>query len=165
MTLQMATRHALFAILELAARPETQMSAADIADKYGISTNHLSKVLRTLGREGLVEAVRGVGGGYRFVGNAKRLNLMDIIHIFEPVGLRPPSGREPGDDTAEGRALRLVLEEIDSNTRATLSSITIDTMLKIARRPAVAQPDGPDPQPATGDRPGRAGPASAREVV
>lgn len=134
MTLQMATRHALFAVLELAARPDAQMSAADIADKYGISPNHLSKVLRTLGREGLVEAVRGVGGGYRFVGNAKRITLLDIIRIFEPIGLRPRPGLEPGDDTPEGQALRTVLEEIDSTTRATLSSITVDTMLKIARR-------------------------------
>jgi Rrf2 family protein len=136
MNLQMATRHALFAILELAARPEAQMSAADIAGKYGISPNHLSKVLRTLGREGLVEAVRGVGGGYRFVGNAKRLNLLDVIRIFEPVGLRPPLGLEPGDDTAEGLGLRLVMDEIDGSTRATLSSITIDTMLKLIRRRA-----------------------------
>jgi len=134
MNLQMATRHALFAILELAARPECQMSAADIAQKYAISPNHLSKVLRQLGREGLVEAVRGVGGGYRFVGNAKRLTLLEVISIFEPVGLRPPAGAEPGDATAEGRALRLVIDEIDGSTRATLSSITIDTMTKLIRR-------------------------------
>ncbi|MEO0034188.1 MAG: hypothetical protein RLZZ501_211 [Pseudomonadota bacterium] len=134
MNLQMATRHALFAILELAAHPDSQIPAADIAAKYGISTNHLSKVMRILGREGLVEAARGVGGGYRFVGNAKRLTLLDLIHVFEPVGVRPAPGGEPGDDTAEGRGLRLVMEEIDGATRATLSSITVETMLKLIRR-------------------------------
>lgn len=134
MRLQVATRHALFAILELAAQPDRQMSASDIAEKYGISPNHLAKVLRTLGRLGMVEASRGVGGGYRFSGNAKRLNLLDIVAVFEPIGPNASGAREAGDDTREGKALRRVLDEIEAGTRATLSSITIDTMLKIVRR-------------------------------
>lgn len=138
MKLQIATRHALFAILELAAQPGRQMSASDIADKYSISPNHLAKVLRTLGRMGMVEAARGVGGGYRFAGNSKRLNLLDIIAIFEPIGANAAGNREAGDDTSEGQALRLVLDEIEDTTRATLSSITVDTMLKIVRRTAAA---------------------------
>lgn len=138
MKLQIATRHALFAILELAAQPGRQMSASDIADKYSISPNHLAKVLRTLGRMGMVEAARGVGGGYRFAGNSKRLNLLDIIAIFEPIGANAAGNREAGDDTSEGQALRLVLDEIEDTTRATLSSITVDTMLKIVRRTEAA---------------------------
>jgi Rrf2 family protein len=134
MNLQMATRHALFAILDLAAQPDRQVSAAEIAEKYDISLNHLSKVLRTLGRRGLVEAVRGVGGGYRFIGNARRVTLLDIISAFEEVGPSHGSHRDPGDDTAEGQALRTVMEEIDILTEATLSSITVETMLKMIRR-------------------------------
>ncbi|ADP69332.1 transcriptional regulator, BadM/Rrf2 family [Rhodomicrobium vannielii ATCC 17100] len=133
MRLQVATRHAIFSVLELAAQPHRQMSAVDIAEKYAISPNHLAKVLRTLGREGIVDASRGVGGGYRFVGNPKRLTLFDIIAIFEPIG-PTTGGFEAGDDTSEGQALRLVMNEIEDTARATLSSITIDTMLKIARR-------------------------------
>ncbi|TCO70142.1 Rrf2 family transcriptional regulator [Rhodovulum euryhalinum] len=134
MKLQLATRHALFAILELASRPDRQLSAAEIADKYDLSTNHLAKVLRTLGRAGLVEASRGVGGGYRFCGNAKRLNLLDIVQLFEPIWPIGQGAPEPGDHTRNGQALRRVLGEIEEATRATLSSITVDTMLKISRR-------------------------------
>ncbi len=132
----MATRHALFAVLELAAQPERQMSAAEIAAKYGISPNHLAKVLRTLGREGLVEAARGVGGGYRFAGNAKRTNLLEIIRIFEPAGTLQAAEREPDGATSEAHALRMVLDEIDDTARATLSSISVDTMLKLVQRTA-----------------------------
>jgi Rrf2 family protein len=130
----MATRHALFAVLELAAQPERQMSAAEIAVKYGISPNHLAKVLHALGREGLVEASRGVGGGYRFAGNVKRTNLLDVIRIFEPAGTLNASEREADDATSEAHALRLVLEEIDDTARATLSSISLETMLKLVAR-------------------------------
>ena len=52
-----------------------------------MSQHHLAKVLSELARAGVVESVRGVGGGYRFAGNLKRLTLMDIIRLFEPEGL------------------------------------------------------------------------------
>ncbi len=130
MRLQKATRCALFAVLELAGQPDRQLSATDIAERYGISSNHLAKVLRDLGRAGLVESVRGAGGGYRFAGNARRLTLFDVIALFEDVDAARPMGREPGDHTENGQALRLVLQEIDDIARATLRSITIDTMLK-----------------------------------
>ncbi|MBW7848965.1 MAG: Rrf2 family transcriptional regulator [Rhodospirillales bacterium] len=134
MKLQKATRCALYAVLELAADPQRQMSASEIADKYGISLNHLAKVLRSLGREGLVEAVRGAGGGYRFSGNPKRTTLLDVIRLFETIDSISAGEHEPGETTPEGMALRQVLEEIEDTARATLSSITLDTMIKLIQR-------------------------------
>lgn len=136
MRLQKATSFALYAVLELAADPLRQLSGTDIARKYGISAHHLAKVLRDLGRAGLVDSVRGVGGGYRFIGNAKRLTLLDVIQIFEPVASESAANHEPELATDAGRALRVVLSEIDDHAIATFRSITISTMLKlIARRP------------------------------
>jgi len=135
MRLQRASRFALYAVMELAADPDRQLTAADIADKYGISINHLAKVLRDLGRAGLVESVRGAGGGFRFLGNAKRTTLMDVIQLFEAVGGESPGGlREPGESTDVGQALGQVLNEIDAIAQATLRSITIDTMYKLVQR-------------------------------
>src|SRR5512141_3064535 len=131
MKLQIATRIALYAILDLASEPARQLSAADIAERFGISGNHLSKVLRTLGRAGLVEALRGAGGGYRFRGNAKRVTLLASSRLFEDVGPNAHEPRDPGSETAEGHALRTVLDEIDDTARATLSSITLATMMKL----------------------------------
>jgi Rrf2 family protein len=130
MRLQIATRIAIYAVLDLAAEPDRQLSSSDIAERFGISGNHLSKVLRVLGRAGLVEAMRGAGGGYRFRGNAKRLTLLDVIRLFEDIGPGGAGARESGG-TVEGDALRRVLEEIDDTAQATLSSITIATMLKL----------------------------------
>ena len=85
MKLQKATQYGLYAVIELARDPSRQLSALDIAEKYSISANHLAKVLRDLGRAGLVESVRGAGGGYRFSNNSKRITLMDVINIFENI--------------------------------------------------------------------------------
>lgn len=130
MRLQKATQCALFAVLELANYPENQLSATDIAEKYGISANHLAKVLRDLGRAGLVESVRGAGGGYRFCGNTKRTTLYDLVQLFEDVGAELREGREESDHTEVGQALGRILNEIDEIAIATLRSITIATFLK-----------------------------------
>jgi Rrf2 family protein len=129
--LQKATQYGLFAVLELARDSSCQLSAIDIADKYGISSNHLAKVLRDLGRAGLVDSARGAGGGYRFSSNAKRVTLMDVINIFEDLGGEDSGASEAGDDTDIGRALYKVCNEIDEITQATFGSITLDTLLKI----------------------------------
>jgi Rrf2 family protein len=134
MKLQRATLLGLYAVLELADQPDQQLSRTEIADKFHLSSNHLSKVMRELGKAGLVEAVRGVGGGYRFCGNAKRTTLMDIISLFESFKSDSPSMREPGKHTEVGKALDMVLEEINETTRATLDSISINTLLMLKNK-------------------------------
>ena len=140
MKLQKNTRLALYSVLEFATDPTRHMSAAEIAAKYEVSPHHLAKVLRELGRAGIFEATRGAGGGYRFVGNAKRLTLFDVIELFEDISARSPEagGADPATDV--GRALARVLAEIDEIAKATFRSITIDTMLKMVERERDAQP-------------------------
>ncbi len=132
MSLQKATLFALYAVLELAEDTDRQLSASEIAERYNISSNHLAKVLRDLGRAGLVESVRGAGGGYRFCGNAKRTTLLDVVRLFEEVGAGPTSGIV--HDTNAGVALSQVMDEIEEITHATLLSISIETMLKLMRK-------------------------------
>ena len=78
MRLQKNTSLALYSVLEFASNPTRHISGAEIADKYGVSPHHLAKVLAELARAGVVESVRGAGGGYRFIGNARRLTLMEL---------------------------------------------------------------------------------------
>lgn len=131
MKLQTATRLGLYATLELAREPERMLSAADLAERFGVSAHHLAKVLRSLATAGLVRAERGAAGGYRFVANRRRTTLMDIVALFEPAPGQHAS--EPGEDTDIGRALQRVLSEIDEIAEATLRSISLETMLKSTR--------------------------------
>jgi Rrf2 family protein len=134
MRLQKNTSLALYSVLEFAADPNRHISAAEIADKYGVSSHHLAKVLSELTRASIVESVRGVGGGYRFVGNARRLTLMDVIRTFEDLSPTANDKREPGELTPVGAALGAVLSEIDEIAKATFSSITLATMLRLIER-------------------------------
>jgi Rrf2 family protein len=137
MRLQIASQLAIYALLELAARPDRQLSVGEIGDKYGVSNHHLAKVMNVLGRAKLVRSFRGVGGGYQFNGNARRATLLDVIELFEDFRAGGPEGRAPeiaAKTTDEGRSLADVLREIDEIGRATLGSITIATMLKLIER-------------------------------
>ena len=87
--------------------------------------------MRQLVRAGLIQSVRGVGGGYRFSGNVKRVTLWDIIEQFEP-GSQQPDDDEPDTATPISLALDNVRAEIDDITRATMQSITLKSLLKFA---------------------------------
>ncbi|MCW5704015.1 MAG: Rrf2 family transcriptional regulator [Bradyrhizobium sp.] len=135
MRLQVSTRLAIFAILELTARDGRHLSVAEIGEKYGVSSHHLAKVMHVLGRAGLVRSIRGAGGGFQFAGNARRTTLLDVVQLFED--LTAVEGAAAGDATREERTLSEVLGEIDDIARATLGSITIATLRKLVdRRPA-----------------------------
>lgn len=131
MKLQKASRYALYAVLHLASSPDRHFSTAEIAEEYDVSTHHLAKVMRTLVRSGIIESVRGVGGGYRFAGNLRRTTLWDIIHEFESL----ESGMEAPDDPSHSAGivvggLEIVNSEIDGLIRSTLDSITLQTLLR-----------------------------------
>ena len=148
MKLQVSSRIAIFALIELAADPERQVSVAEIGQKYGVSAHHLAKVMHALGRAGLVRSIRGVGGGYSFSGNARRTTLLDVILLFEDVSPGSDELDSQSEATQAGHALRQVLNEIDDIARATLGAITISTMLKQIERSAAS----PEQQSTTGKK-------------
>jgi Rrf2 family protein len=135
--LQVSTRLAIFAVLELTAHEGHHASVAEIGQKFGVSSHHLAKVMHVMARAGLVRSIRGAGGGYQFAGNAKRTTLLDVIVLFEdarPGEAGAADTASAADATSEGRALRDVLKEIDEIAYATLGSITIATMRKLVDR-------------------------------
>ena len=133
MKLQISSRLAIFAVLELAAAADCQRTVSEICDKYGVSGHHLAKIMHALGHAGLVQSVRGAKGGYQFCGNARRTTLLDIIQLFE-TSKSGNGNTTAGDRTIEGRSLCEILGEIDDIVCATFGSITISTMLKLIGR-------------------------------
>ena len=141
MKLQISSRLAIFALLELAADPDRQIPVAEIGQKYNVSSHHLAKVMHTLGRAGMVRSIRGVGGGYSFSGNARRITLLDVIALFEDTSSSECTPENIEMATPAEWALCQVLFEIDDIARATLGSITLATMLKqVARRKGASRP-------------------------
>lgn len=128
MRVQKATRCALLAIAELAADPSRSVSAGEIATKYGLSLNHLAKVLTALSRSDLVAAARGAGGGYRFTGDSHRTTLMEVIALFEPVE------DLPAPKAKDAAAVHRMLNTLEERARAPFLAMTVEEFLRLAGR-------------------------------
>ena len=77
-------RYAVTAMLDLALHGETRpVNLADIAERQDISQSYLEQLFGKLKRAGLVDSVRGPGGGYRL---AKAPEVINVSVIIAAVG-------------------------------------------------------------------------------
>ncbi|GAA0641248.1 Rrf2 family transcriptional regulator [Brevundimonas lenta] len=83
MRLTRYTDYALRVLLYLGARPERLCSISEIAGAYGISQNHLMKVVNDLGRAGYLSSVRGRTGGLRLSRAPVEINVGAVIRHTE----------------------------------------------------------------------------------
>lgn len=83
MKLTLHTDYALRSLLYLAAAGDAGGTAQGIADAYGISRNHLSKVLQRLRALGYVEATRGRGGGVKLAVPAGDIRVGQVVRQTE----------------------------------------------------------------------------------
>ena len=75
--------YTLRVLMFLAINPDRLVTVPEIAAAYGISENHLVKVVHQLSRAGTVEAVRGKGGGLRLAYDPKDIRLGQIVRASE----------------------------------------------------------------------------------
>jgi Rrf2 family nitric oxide-sensitive transcriptional repressor len=95
MRLTVYTDYALRVLMYVALHPERRSTIGEIAGSYGISRNHVMKVVYQLGVAGYIETTRGQVGGMRLarapedivIGEVVRRTEpdMDIVPCFDPV--------------------------------------------------------------------------------
>ncbi len=83
MRLTLHTDYALRLLMVIAAEPDRRHTIAEIAHRYGISRNHLTKVALTLVQAGFVDAQRGRGGGLALARPAAAIRLGDVVRATE----------------------------------------------------------------------------------
>ena len=81
-------RYALRVMLDLADQTKgSYIPLKDIAHRQEISVKYLENILASLSRAGLVEAIRGKGGGYRLCRPLADYRAGEIIRLAEGEGM------------------------------------------------------------------------------
>jgi Rrf2 family nitric oxide-sensitive transcriptional repressor len=84
MQLTIFTDYGLRSLMYLVAHPDRSCSIREIAEHYGISRNHLAKVVHRLAQLGYIESSKGKGGGIKMAQPADALKLGDLVRALEP---------------------------------------------------------------------------------
>ena len=102
----------------------------DIAAAYGISENHLMKIVSHLAKQGYVETTRGKGGGMRLARAPENINVGDVVRgaeedlavveCFEGGNFECPIAPACALQGILGRALSAFFEVLDGKTLADL---------------------------------------------
>lgn len=77
------TDYTLRVLMYCAAHPEERITISALAEGYGISKNHLMKVVNDLARQGLLETTRGRGGGLRLIKDPTSIHIGDVVQAAE----------------------------------------------------------------------------------
>jgi Rrf2 family nitric oxide-sensitive transcriptional repressor len=83
MRLTSFTDFGLRALMLMASAPDRTFSTTEIADEFGVSRNHLTKIIQRLARHGIVATRRGTGGGAMLVRDAIEISLGEIVRLLE----------------------------------------------------------------------------------
>jgi Rrf2 family nitric oxide-sensitive transcriptional repressor len=84
MQLTRHTDYALRVLIHLTVTPAGRATIPEIADTYGLSRNHLMKVVHHLGQGGFVDTQRGRGGGFTLARAPDMITIGAVIRHTEP---------------------------------------------------------------------------------
>lgn len=131
MRLTAFTDYGLRMLMRMSCDPDGTHSTAALAGEFGLSRNHLTKIMQKLARAGLVETRRGGGGGARLARRPEEIRLGEVVRLLEEgqvlVDCFADSGRCTIDARCRlksrlGRAENAFYEELN---RATLADVTL----------------------------------------
>ena len=83
MKLTRFTDYSLRVLIYLGLKDDNRVTIREISDAYGISRNHLMKVVSLLTRMGYLDARRGPGGGIALARPPGEIILADVVRDME----------------------------------------------------------------------------------
>ena len=98
MRLTSFTDFALRALMRLAGEPERSFATNEIAAEFGISRNHLAKVVSNLADGGFITTQRGARGGFSLARPPQSITLGEVVRALEGPTALVECFREDGGD-------------------------------------------------------------------
>ena len=136
MRLTTYTDYALRVLMHVALRDGERVRIVEIADSFGISHNHLTKVVHNLATLGCLLTVQGRSGGIRLARPPAEITVGQIVRAFEP-DLRLVECFEPETSRCviqPACALKGVLQRATENFMHELDQVTLADLLQPRRK-------------------------------
>ncbi len=134
------TDYGIILLAYLASMPSERIHAAkDAARECRLPVPMVSKILKTLAREGILISHRGVKGGYSLSRVPARITVGDIIRALEgPIGITECSW-SPGTCEQEPQCpVRINWQKISLAVRSALEQIPLSEMIGVPGTPLVS---------------------------
>lgn len=118
-------------LANLAANRDSVCSAADVADATGIAVPTVSKLLKSLGRSGLVNSTRGANGGYQLAKEPREISAADIIDALEgPVSITECSASDSQCEHEGVCSVGGAWQKVNIAIRRALDDVSLDDLLR-----------------------------------
>jgi Rrf2 family iron-sulfur cluster assembly transcriptional regulator len=146
MKLSTKGRYAMVALADLAlaeAKSGDLVSLAEISKRQDISLPYLEQLFVKLRRAGLVEAVRGPGGGYRLARTADSIRISEVMEAVEETVDAMHSGAGATGGVSGSRAQSLtnrLWEGLSANVYVFLHQVRLSDVVKNDLTPCPAVP-------------------------
>lgn len=145
MKLSTKGRYAVTALADIALQGGGRLvTLAEIAERQKVSLAYLEQLFVRLRKAGLVESVRGPGGGYRLGRPADQLRIIDVMGAVDETvsAIRCEDGVEQGCGGSRAACLTHNLwEQLSSHVHVFLSQTTIADVVGNRLAPCPAVPD------------------------
>ena len=124
------TDYGIVLLTRMAQSREGLHTAGDLAGESHLPAPMVSKILKTLAREGILESHRGVKGGYTLKRETEEISVADIVTAIEgPIGITECIDDTPGEcGYASFCGLRSNWNQINAAIRDALEGITLAEM-------------------------------------
>lgn len=83
MRLTTFTDYGLRMLMRMASAPGRAFTTAELAEEFGLSRNHLAKIMQHLARAGMIETRRGGGGGAVLARPPSEIRLGAVVRLLE----------------------------------------------------------------------------------
>jgi len=77
------TDYTLRVLMFCAMHRDRLVTIGELAERHGLSKNHLMKVVNALARQGLIDTTRGRGGGLRLLVEPETVRIGDVVRASE----------------------------------------------------------------------------------
>ncbi len=130
-------RYAVTAMLDLALHyQQGAVTLSDIARRQGISLSYLEQLFAKLRRSGLVDSVRGPGGGYNLALQPAKISIAEIVIAINENIDATRCGGEKNCHGDERCLTHYLWEDLSERIHEFLSGITLADLVS---RPAVQE--------------------------